>query len=150
MEEVVKIDRMVIIWLCATVIFVIIEAMTVQMVCIWFALSSIVSLVLAMFGVPDYIQIIAFALCTAILLIFTRSVVRRLMKKPRTYTNADRVIGMPAVVIREINNDIPDGQVKVLNQIWTARSLNGDILPANTKVVIRSIEGVKTIVEKAE
>jgi len=141
-------DMMEIIWLCAVVLFVIVEAMTVQMLCIWFAAAALVSLVLALLGAPQWAQIVVFFVCTAALLIFTRPIVKRLVNNQRTRTNADRILGMQAVVIQEINNDEARGQVKVINQIWTARSLGGDVIPFDAKVIIRSIEGVKAIVEK--
>ena len=147
---VIKLDAMVIIWLGAVVVFVVVEALTVQLLCIWFAAASIVSLVLALLGAPEWAQIVVFFVCTALLLIFTRPIVRRLMNKPQARTNADRILGMPAIVIQEINNDKAEGQVKVINQIWTARSITGDVIPADAKVVIRAIEGVKAIVEKFE
>ena len=141
-------DTMTIIWLVALVAFVVIEALTVQLVCIWFAASSLVALVLAVLGIPEYAQIIVFIVCTAALLIFTRPIVRRMMNKPTTRTNADRILGEAAIVTQEINNDIAEGLVKVLNQTWTARSISGEVIPSGSKVAIRAIEGVKAIVEK--
>ena len=138
---------MEIVWLSALVFFVIVEAITVQLVCVWFAASALVSLALALLGVPEYIQIIVFFVCTALLLIFTRPIVKRMMKKPTIHTNADRVIGATAIVIQCINNDLDEGQVKVLNQVWTARSVSGEVFPVDTKVVVQSIEGVKVMVE---
>ena len=143
-------DAMVIIWLSAVIIFAIVEAMTVQMLCIWFAAASLVSLILALLRAPEWVQIIVFCICTAILLIFTRPIVKRLMKKPETRTNADRILGMHAIVIHEINNDIAEGRIKVSGQVWTARSADGDVIPVDEKVIIRSIEGVKVIVEKLD
>ena len=143
-------DIMVIVWLCALIIFVIVEALTVQMLSIWFAAGALVSLILALLGTPEWAQILVFCVCAALLLIFTRPIVKRLMKKQGTLTNSDRILGMSAIVIQEINNDIAQGQVKVLGQVWTARSLGGEIYPVDTKVLVRSIEGVKVIVEKSE
>ena len=139
---------MEIVWLSALVFFVIVEAMTVQLVCVWFSASALIALLLALLGVPEYVQIIAFFVCTALLLIFTRPIVKRIMKKPAIHTNADRVIGATAIVIQGINNDLDEGQVKVLNQVWTARSLGGEAIPIDTKVVVHSIEGVKVMVER--
>jgi len=143
-------DMMGIIWLSIIVIFVIVEALTVQLLCIWFAAGALIALIVAMLGAPEWVQITVFVICTALLLILTRPIAKRLMQRPREFTNADRVIGATAVVIHEINNDSAEGQVKVLNQIWTARSLSGEILPVDAKVVVHSIEGVKVIVAKYE
>ena len=140
-------DTMLIIWLCAVIVFIIIEASTSQMVCIWFAASALVTLIAALFNAPLWAQLVIFVICAAALLILTRPFVKRVMKGPRARTNADRTIGASAIVIREINNDMAEGQVRVLNQIWTARSFRGNNLLVDTKVVVRSIEGVKLIVE---
>ena len=141
-------NMMVILWLGAVVVFVVIEALTVQLVCIWFAASALVSLVVALLGAPEWAQIVVFCVCTALLLIFTRPIVKRLMQKPRTMTNSDRILGKPAIVTQEINNDMAQGHIKVSGQVWTARSQNGEIYPIEKRVIIRSIEGVKAIVER--
>ena len=141
-------DPMVIIWLCVVVVFAIVEALTSQMVCIWFVAAALLTLVCALLGAPYWAQLTIFVLCAALLLIFTRPFVKRIMKGPRSRTNADRVIGETAVVVQEIDNDISAGQVKVLGQIWTARSVLRGVIPVDAKVIVRSIEGVKLIVEE--
>jgi len=141
---------MAIIWLCAIVIFVVIEALTVQLLCIWFAAGSLVALILALLKAPEWAQIAVFFVSTVILLIFTRPIVKSLMKKPETRTNADRILDETAIVIAEINNGNATGQVKVQGQVWTARSIDGSIIPIDAKVTVRSIEGVKVIVEKCD
>ena len=141
-------DPMVIVWISAIVIFVAVEAFTVQLVCIWFGAAALVTLAAALLGAPLWLQLTIFPVCTVILLAFTRPVVKKLMKSKTIRTNADRILGMKAVVIQDVNNDAAEGQVKVMGQIWSARSLTDDILTTGTNVVVRSIEGVKVIVEK--
>ena len=139
---------MLAIWLGILVVFVVLEALTVQLLSIWFSAAALVSLVLALLGVPEYIQIIVFFVCTALLLVLTRPIAKRFMSKPMARTNADRVVGERAVVIQDINNDLAEGQVKVQNQIWTARSISGEEIKADSMVIIHSIEGVKVLVEE--
>ena len=141
-------NPMVIMWLCAFIVFIIIEAVTTQMVCIWFAAAALVTLIAALLGVPELAQYVVYVLTAAVLLIFTRPFVKRVMKSSSIRTNADRTIGMTAIVIKEINNNISEGQVKVSGQTWTARSQNGEVIPTETKVAVRSIEGVKLIVQE--
>ena len=140
-------DTMVIIWLSLLVGFIILEAASVQLVGIWFAIFSLVSLVLALAGVPEWAQITVFLVGSTALLVFTRPIAKRFMKGPQEKTNADRVIGAEAIVVQEINNDTAVGQAKVIGQVWTARSHDGDVIPIGKKVIVRSIEGVKVIVE---
>ena len=143
-------DPMVIIWLALLIGFIILEAASAQLVGIWFAIFSLVSLVLALVGVPEWVQIVVFLVGSAVLLIFTRPFAKRFMDSSREKTNADRAIDTEAIVLHEINNDLAEGQVKVLGQIWSARSKAGDVIPVDAKVLVRSIEGVKVIVEKKE
>ena len=139
---------MTVVWLCAVIGFTVIEAFTVQMMCIWFAAASLVTLVFTIFGAPLFLQGIVFIVCTIALLVFTRPIVKKLTKAPRAYTNADRALGAVAIVIEEINNDEARGQVKVNSQQWSARSAAGTIIPPGTRVVVRYIEGVKLIVDE--
>ena len=141
-------NYMIIVWLCAVIGFTIIEAFTVQMMCIWFAAASLVTLVFTIFGAPLVLQAVVFVVCTIALLIFTRPIVKKLTKAPRAHTNADRNLGAVAIVIEEINNDEARGQVKVNSQQWSARAASGRVIPPGTKVVVRYIEGVKLIVDE--
>jgi len=140
---------MIIIWIVAIVIFVVIEAATIQLVSIWFGIAAIVALIVAALGAEIWLQVVVFIVVAALLLILTRPIVKRLQKKsPGAKTNADRVIGEQAVVLKAIDNDRAEGQVKVLGQIWTARSENGAKIPAGQKVVVQAIQGVKVIVSE--
>ena len=143
-------EPMAILWICAVVVFVAIEAITVQLVCIWFAASALVTMAATLLGAPMWLQFTLFPVCTAVLLIFTRPMAKRLFRAPVMRTNADRILGMPAVVISEVNNKNSEGQIKVMNQIWTARSLSGETLSEGTNVVVKYIEGVKALVDKIQ
>ena len=65
-------------------------------------------------------------------------------------TNADRVLGRTARVTETIDNDSASGAVYVDGKTWTARSADGSVLPAGSRVEIRRMEGVKLIVEAAQ
>ncbi len=73
-----------------------------------------------------------------------------MLKTDYVKTNADRYIGKLAVVTEEISNIDAKGQVKVDNQIWSARSQNGETISEGTKVNVLRIEGVKLIVSADE
>ena len=61
-------------------------------------------------------------------------------------TNADRLLGCEARVTEDIDNEGPTGAVYVDGKTWTARSADGQRLPAGTVVEIEGMEGVKLIV----
>ena len=139
-------DIMVIIWLSVMVFFILLEVITTQLVSVWFAAAALVTLVVALFGVVEWVQFVVFVVVTVLMIIFTRPLVKRAMKGMKTRTNADRIIGMTAIVIQEINNTKAEGQVQVSGQIWTARSQDGEVIPTETIVTVQAIEGVKLIV----
>jgi membrane protein implicated in regulation of membrane protease activity len=84
-----------------------------------------------------------------LLIIFTRPILNKYLKKNESKTNVDALIGMIATVTKEI---LPDerGEVKIKGQYWLAVSANNDIIELGSKVSILAIEGAKLIVKKYE
>ena len=144
-------SMMYIIWAAAIIGFGVLEAITVQLVSIWFVIGSVAGLVSALLGAPIYLQvIIQVIICIAVsvlALLVTRPLVRKKLQTKVQPTNADRVIGQTAVVVEEINNIAQTGTVKIDGKVWTARSCDDKILPPNSLVTIEKIEGVKLIVK---
>ena len=139
---------MIYIWLGLTVVFVIAEAATAQLTTVWFALGAIVSFILAACGVENLtIQIVVFIAVSAVSLLATRPFVKKILQKRVVATNADRNIGESGITLTEINNLEAKGEVKVKGVVWTARSENGEVIPKGSEVRVKSIEGVKLIVE---
>jgi membrane protein implicated in regulation of membrane protease activity len=93
------------------------------------------------------VQIVVFIAVSAISLIATRPLVKKMLQKRVVATNADRNIGETGITISEINNLEAKGEVKVKGVVWTARSDNGEVIPEGSKVRVKTIEGVKLIVE---
>ncbi len=140
-------EYMVWIWLALLVLFVITEVATVQLTTIWFAGGALISLILAAAGINNiFIQIIVFLLVSIILLFATRPLVKKYINKKSQPTNADRCIGKQAVVTEDINNLLSTGAAKVNGIEWSARALNGELIPAGTTVTVEKIDGVKLIV----
>ena len=139
-------DYMSYIWLGVIVAGVVLEAITVQLVSIWFVLGALAALLCSL--LTDYvgIQLAVFAVVTLVSLIFTRPLVQRKIHSKAECTNADRAIGQTALVTEEINNEIGTGMVNVSGQIWTARAVDQSVIPAGTNVVVQSIQGVKLMV----
>jgi len=91
-----------------------------------------------------------FLAVSAIALIATRPLVKKKILLRTTPTNSDMVIGESAVVEEEIDNLAGIGAVKVQGKIWSARSDNGEQIPAGSIVRVSKIEGVKLIVKLYE
>ncbi|WP_411655268.1 NfeD family protein [Anaeromassilibacillus sp. SJQ-1] len=134
-------------WLVVIVIAVVVEACTVQLVSIWMVAGGIGALIADLCGAPFWIQTAIFAGVTALALVISRPMVKKVMHFQKVDTNAGRYIGKTGIVTAQIDNTEGVGQVTVLGSVWTARSSDGSILPEGENVVIKAIEGVKLIVE---
>lgn len=134
------------VWIAVMVVAGLLEAATAQLVSIWFVVGGAGALIASLFGASQPVQILVFALVSAVTLAATRPLVRKVLDFKTTGTNADRYLGKIAIVTVEINNTLGTGQVNVLGSIWTARSADGSVLPTGARVSVESIDGVKLIV----
>ena len=140
-------DKMTIIWLALAVLMAAMEAATPQLVSIWFAVGGVASCITSLFVDSILVQIAVFVAVSGVALILTRPLAKKLKEKNVQPTNSDRYIGQEGVVVTAIDNDLAVGQVRVGSSVWTARSADGSLIPADTKVTVTAIEGVKLIVK---
>lgn len=136
-------------WLAAFVVFGVVEAATVNLTSIWFALGALAALVAAALGAQLWLQAVLFVLASALFLALTRPVARKLLSQRRTFTNVNRILGKTCEVTEAIDNTAGTGAVYVDGKTWSARSLSGESVPAGTLVRVETVEGVKLIVTKA-
>lgn len=140
-------DMMTLIWIAAMVIFGVVEAITVGLTSIWFVVGSVAGLIAAICGGPIWLQLALFFVVSIVCLAATRPLVKKLLRKDVTATNADRVLGQTARVTESIDNAVPTGAVYVGGMTWTARSESGQPIPRNAQVKIVRMEGVRLFVE---
>lgn len=136
-------------WLILLFIFVIIEALTVHIVSIWFALGSLCSIIASAMGAQIWAQAVIFAVVSAAAIILTRPLVKKFILPKSTPTNFEQIIGQTAVVCEEINNTNSTGAIRINGLEWTARSENSQVIENGCEVTVVKIEGVKAIVTKS-
>ena len=137
-------------WLIVMVLFLAVEAVTVGLVCIWFAAGSLIALLAAMCGAQLWLQIVVFIIVSAATLYFTRPLVKRYVNSKVEPTNADMVIGKECRVTETVDNIAGTGAVYVDVKTWTARIADDEVIPEGTLVTAKSIDGVKLIVAAPE
>lgn len=141
-------ENMLYVWLVLLIICILLELPTMGLTTIWFAGGALVAAVAAALHVPIAIQVVVFVVVSLLLLIFTRPIAVKYFNKDRVRTNVESMIGRQAIVTSEINNLEGVGQVTVGGQEWSARSKDEEMeIPVGAVVVVRSISGVKLIVE---
>lgn len=139
---------MLVFWVAMLIVLIVVEAVTAQMVTIWFAAGAAAAIVAELLGAQVWLQWAVFVFVSVIALVVTRPLVKKLTQTKAQPTNADRCIGQVAVVTEEIDNIAAKGQVSVNGTVWTARSADGSQIAKDERVTVEKIEGVKLIVKR--
>ena len=139
----------VLFWFIVLAVMLIMEMFSMGLTTIWFAGGALIAALCAALGLPFIVQLVLFLIVSLVLLFFTRPFALKYFNKSRERTNVEAMVGMQAIVIRDIDNIQETGRVTVDGKEWMARSVrSGDHIPVGSGVNIRSISGVKRIVEE--
>ena len=140
----------IILWAVLIVVFVIVEFCTVQLVSIWLAVASLITLICSLcFDSLSLIgQLAIFVITSAILVTTTLPLIKKRLNKKHIATNSELEIGKNATVIEEINPDKGTGRVTLNGVDWGAVSADNGIIPNDSVVVVKEIKSTKLIVEK--
>ena len=133
------------VWVALTVILALIEAFTLGLTTIWFAMAALVMVFLSFLPIPLVFQIMIFLAISAALLFFTRPVAIKKFKTGKEKTNVDGLVGMHALVTKQIS-EFGKGEVKLNGQFWSAHSDDNSTITEGTKCEVVRIEGVQAIV----
>lgn len=136
------------VWLILAVILAVVEGVTFALISIWFSVGALAAMIIALNGLPLWMQILVFVAVSGIMLLLTKPLARKAMNKKAEKTNADRVIGQTGKVTQRIDNLRTSGQANVLGQTWTARSADDSIINEGELIRVLEIRGVKIIVER--
>lgn len=140
---------MAIIWLALMIGFAVLEAATVQLICIWFAAGSLAAMAVSLLGGALWLQVLVFFTVSIVLFAMLWPLARKHFKPKLVATNTDALVGRICKVTEEID-PVEGGRVKLNDVTWSARSEDGEPIPAGTKVKILKIQGAKLIVEKVK
>lgn len=132
-------------WTIVLVIAVIVEAITVDLVSVWFALGAVAALISEALGASELIQGILFAVISIVCIIASRPLAKKYLRGNTIRTNLDRVIGKHCLVTETITAD-NKGEVKVMGTLWKATSLNNETIEAGQYAEVVSIEGAHVVV----
>ena len=137
---------MVWIWLAVTALAAFLEMATMALVSVWCAVGALVTVFAAYFGAPLQAQLLLFVGVSVVVAAVARPLAKKYADPHKVPTNADRLLGMEARVTEEIDNTLPSGTVYIDGKTWSARSADGETIPAGELVSVEWMEGVKLIV----
>jgi len=140
-----------IIWLSVFVLSLIIEAVTSELVSVWFAAGALISLILSFIpNVAWWIEVIIFVVISFAAFLFLRPLLKKLIKKKHVDTNIDEIIGKKGIMTIA-STELESGEAKINGVLWTAVNANEEEpLEKDTKIVVVAIKGNKLIVKKAK
>jgi len=133
-------------WLILIITLSVVEMITPNLVCIWFIISGLISLLTTQFIDSFITQFAIFVLGGVTLLLLTKKTNQKL-STTKENTNFDRIIGMTGIITKEVTKNSP-GEVKVDGKYWTA--ISNDKLLKDTIVKITKLDSTKLTVEKEE
>ena len=138
-----------IIWLAVFVISIIAEAVTAELVSVFFCAGSMVALIVSFIpGVSWWIEIVLFVVISGASLLGLRPLMKKFLNKEKRATNVDEMIGKKGVMLKGCDERNP-GEIKINGVIWTAVNLvDVEEIKENEKVIIVGIDGNKLIVKK--
>ena len=136
-------DISTIIWIIILVVTAVIEAVTVNLVTLWFSVGALFALAASLFGAPIWLETVIFFVVSIVSLVVFFPLVKKKLKVGMHKTNVDSIVGKEGVVVTKIAfNQV--GQVNINGSIWPATGKNEHETGVIVKVV--AIEGNKVIV----
>ncbi len=137
------------VWTLVLVISVIVEAITIDLVSIWFAVGALIALIGEFLGLSQTLQIIVFVIVSLVCIFISRPLAKKYLRGNIVKTNLDRIIGKHCLATETITAD-HKGEVKVMGNLWAATSLNNEKIQIGEYAEVVSIEGSHVIVKKLD
>lgn len=137
------------IWLGVFVIMFLVEALTMDLVSIWFGIASIVSLCISGFS-PWWCQLIVFSVVSLVSLMLTRPIVKKLLNSREIRkTNSDEFIGQKVKVIKDVTK-FDGGEVKINGIIYTAilKEDSDSTIVKDSIVEVVAIKGNRLVIKE--
>ncbi|HNX16108.1 MAG TPA: NfeD family protein [Bacilli bacterium] len=136
-----------IIWLSVFVLAIIVEALTADLVSVWFAIGAIVTLIISFIpGVAWWIELIVFIVISGLMLLCLRPLTNKLLKRNIINSNIDEIAGKKGVMVKGYD-ELNRGEVKINDVVWTAINADeSEPIPEGAKVVVVAVNGNKLIV----
>lgn len=138
-------NPMAIMWAVLLVAFVAVEAFTVSMVSVWFAFGAVGAMIASLLGAELWLQVAVFVAVSAVTLALLRPLSKKYLKPRIQATNVDALVGMIGTAEEAVDGMC--GRVKLGDVTWSARSADGQTIPAGSYVRVESVQGNKLYVE---
>ncbi len=139
---------MIIIWLVLVIGCLVLEAITTEVVSIYFSFGALVSMILSITGIFSFWpQLWVFILVSFVTLITTRPLFLKYIKTNEVKTNADALVGKRFKLLKDITQE-QRGEVNINGVIWSAITNDNTSIDKDSTIEVLSLDGSKLIVKK--
>ena len=139
-----------VIWLIIAVVLALAEIFTLTAALGLLGAAALIASVSAGIGLPVPLQLVVFALTSAVGVIVVRPIAQRHMSAPRSIDfGVDALLGKPAYVLQEVSGR--NGRVRIGGEEWTARAIDDSVvIPAGATANVLQIDGAIAVVYPRE
>ncbi len=137
-------------WAAMAIIFLIAELFTSGFFLVCFGVGAAAAALLAYLGVDPLLQVAAFIAVSAVAVLLTRPLTRRLNEQQQNFVGSDRVLGKQAIVLAEIDPAQGAGLVRVDAEEWRAVSEDGRVIAKSAIVEVLRIDGTRLVVRPSQ
>ncbi|MFQ7114322.1 NfeD family protein [Hallella bergensis] len=142
-------DHLWLVWTLITVLALILEVTSGTFYLMCFAIGATCAIVLSLFPIPFWLQVLAFIIFSAVSVFVVRPFVMKYLH-PRhedRLSNADALIGREGRMIEPIT-DHSDGYVRIDGDEWRAVSRDGEPIENGAMVKVVARESIVVTVER--
>lgn len=132
-------------WILIFAITIILELITIDLICVWFSIGSVFAFILEALNVHFGIQAACFLILSCVLL-FTVGKWARESLRGKNATNVDALIGKEIIVLKDTSRTIA-GEGKINGIIWTTICLDNETIKEGCEAIIVEINGNKLYIK---
>ncbi len=136
------------VWIILAGIFVIFEMIIpTDFLIFWLGIGAAITSLCSVFIDNITIQIAIFCISSIALIFCTKPFIRKFTKNiENVHTNAYSIIGKTGIVTSDIEPISGKGQVKINNEVWSAKTKDSTIIKKDSIITVTAIDGVKVVV----
>ncbi|KQT98566.1 NfeD family protein [Sanguibacter sp. 4.1] len=137
-------------WIGAALLLVVVEMVSLDLVLIMFAGGAIAAGIASALGLGLVGQIVVFGVVSTLLLLALRPWLLKYLRQrtPLVETGVAALAGRTGTVVSEVSDE--SGRIKLLGEVWTARSLGDVTFPVGADVRVVKIDGATAVVDAVE
>ena len=132
-------------WIIIFATTIILELLSVDLICIWFSIGSIVAFILDALNVGFGAQVIVFLILSCALL-FTVGKWARDSLRSKNATNVDALVGQEIIILKDTSRKMI-GEGKINGIIWSTICVDDETIKEGSEAVIVEINGNKLYVK---